>query len=213
MGEMVQHGEMRQQLAASYQDIKAASEATAAAVAAQGGIPGLGQIAQKMAQDCVLAAINAMAAAVKSYVVHGAFTSCQYGSRPARLIVPMSHGVYLRGKAQLNKNDFLPNINVTPMGVCIAGYANICEQQEQAKNEKKSFSFSFISDSEKEASKEELINKATSSATLCTYFPLTPWLETKEDVFVDGVEALLSTSYLICMKGGKVKITNDGQYS
>ena len=73
--------------------------------------------------------------------------------------------------------------------------------------------FSFISDSEKEASKEELINKATSSATLCTYFPLTPWLETKEDVFVDGVEALLSTSYLICMKGGKVKITNDGQYS
>ena len=54
----------------------------------------------------------------------------------------MSHGVYLREKAQLNKMDCLPGKNVMSMGVCSAGYSSICAEQENAKNEKKSFDFS-----------------------------------------------------------------------
>ncbi len=202
MGEMAQQAANMQQFAAGIQ--------TASQV--MGGIMGGGAI-QQAAQMCALAAINAMAASMKSYVVHGAYTICEYGSRPARLIVPMSHGVYLREKAQLNKMDCLPGKNVMSMGVCSAGYSSICAEQENAKNEKKSFSGGFMKSGEKQKAKEAQINRATSSVTICTYMPLTAWLETKEDVFVDGKEALLNTSYLICRKGGKVTILDDGQYS
>ncbi len=202
MGEMAQQAANLQQFATGIQS----------ATQVMGGIMG-GGIMQQAAQMCALTAINAMAASMKSYVVHGAYTVCECGSRPARLIVPMSHGVYLRGKAQLNKLDCLPGKNVMSMGVCTAGYSSICEEQENAKNEKKSFSLSFMKSGEKQKAKEAQINRATSSVTLCTYIPLTAWLETKEDVFVDGKEALLNTSYLICRKGGKVTILDDGQYS
>ncbi|HIT87821.1 MAG TPA: DUF4280 domain-containing protein [Candidatus Coprocola pullicola] len=208
-------GEMAQQ-AANFQQLVSGCECMQSAAQIMGDMLGggiVGEAMQQAAQQCALTAINAMAASIKSYVVHGAYTVCEHGSRKARLIVPISHGVYLRGKAQLNKGDYLPGKNVTPMGVCTAGYSNICAEQEQAKNEKKSFSFSFMSKSEKNAAKEAQINRATSSVTICTYMPLTAWLETKEDVFVDGKEALLNTSYLICTKGGKVTILDDGQYS
>lgn len=170
------------------------------------------QFGEQMAQ-AILGAINAVLANRESYVVHGAFTKCEYGSRLARLIVPLSHGVYLRGKAQLNKMDYLPKVNVNSMGICMAGYVDICADQEQAKNEPKSFSACFLSESERQAAKEEQIEKAADSVALCTYTPLTSWLKTKEDVFVDGEEALLNTCYLICAKGGKVEIADDGQYS
>lgn len=208
MGEMAQQAANMQQFTTGVQTAASAAQAMGSMM---GGIAG--QAVQQAAQMCALTAINAMAASMKSYVVHGAYTICEYGSRPARLIVPMSHGVYLRGKAQLNKLDCLPGKNVTPMGVCTAGYSNICAEQENAKNEKKSFSISFMGGGKKQKAKEEQIKRATSSVTVCTYMPLTAWLETKEDVLIDGKEALLNQSYLICRKGGKVTILDDGQYS
>ncbi|WP_110955869.1 DUF4280 domain-containing protein [Anaerosinus massiliensis] len=56
--------------------------------------------------------------AEKSYVVHGAQTSCSNGSGPSLLVVPNSHGVYLKGQAQLNINDCKPNTNILPFGTC-----------------------------------------------------------------------------------------------
>lgn len=56
--------------------------------------------------------------AEKSYVVHGARTKCGNGSSPSLLVVPNSHGVYLKGQAQLNINDCKPNTNIKPFGTC-----------------------------------------------------------------------------------------------
>ena len=53
-----------------------------------------------------------------SYVVTGAIVSCSLGSSPARLTLPTSHGVYLKGKAQMNVNDYVPIQNIGSFGVC-----------------------------------------------------------------------------------------------
>lgn len=54
----------------------------------------------------------------KSYVVAGAKLMCSCGSRRSKLRVPLSHGVYIKEKAQLNIMDFKPEKNITTFGIC-----------------------------------------------------------------------------------------------
>ncbi len=222
MGEMAQDGAKRQELAQQYGALQGKIDSTKEAL--KNNPPkNIGEMMTSMvtlaAQEQALAAINAKAAELKSYVVHGAQTICEHGTRSARLIVPISHGVYLRNKAQLNRWDYMPTINVNCMGNCVAGYMDICEEQEAKKTEKKTFGesfFSFIdsiftSKEKKESAKSAQREKAASSVQSCTYDPITTWLDTKEDVLIEGRQALLNTSYVICAKGGKVIIVDDGQ--
>ncbi|MFC7559514.1 hypothetical protein ACFQY3_11945 [Paenibacillus farraposensis] len=52
----------------------------------------------------------------KSFVVHGAFAFCDQGSRPARIIVPASHGEYIHEQPQLNIHDFFLSEMFVPLG-------------------------------------------------------------------------------------------------
>ncbi|MGK5512399.1 DUF4280 domain-containing protein, partial [Brevibacillus formosus] len=54
----------------------------------------------------------------KSYVVVGAILSCSSGSKQSRLKMPFSHGVFVKGKPQMNIMDFVPNVNIMPFGKC-----------------------------------------------------------------------------------------------
>ncbi|MBY0086119.1 DUF4280 domain-containing protein [Brevibacillus brevis] len=54
----------------------------------------------------------------KSYVVVGAILSCSNGSKVSRLKMPFSHGVFVKGKPQMNIMDFVPNVNIMPFGKC-----------------------------------------------------------------------------------------------
>ncbi|OBY76392.1 hypothetical protein BBG47_27385 [Paenibacillus sp. KS1] len=55
---------------------------------------------------------------MQPYVVAGATIKCNCGSSTSRLKVEKSHGVYIRGKVQLNVNDYKPNANIESFGLC-----------------------------------------------------------------------------------------------
>lgn len=62
-----------------------------------------------------------------SYVVAGAILSCSLGTAKSQLKLPASHGVYLKGKAQMNVNDFIPEKNVCSFGGCQEN--GVCQPQ------------------------------------------------------------------------------------
>ncbi|MED0706054.1 PAAR-like protein [Aneurinibacillus aneurinilyticus] len=57
----------------------------------------------------------------ESYVVAGATLCCSMGERTSQLQLPMSHGLYMNGKAQVNIKDREPNVNILPFGMCKLG--------------------------------------------------------------------------------------------
>ncbi len=147
----------------------------------------------------------------KSYVVHGALTVCSCGSRPGILIVPISHGVYLKNKAQLNNRDGVGITNITSMGVCSAGKAALFP--DKAERKKKGFlktvsDFFFGSKSD-----EELDALAAEAITECAPSTCGIWANAKEDTYIGKsyYRALLSTSTISCLKGGSISIYDDGQ--
>lgn len=54
-----------------------------------------------------------------SYVVRGATISCTLGTAKDVLNLPVSHGVYLKEKAQLNIGDSKPGKNILSFGCCM----------------------------------------------------------------------------------------------
>jgi hypothetical protein len=55
---------------------------------------------------------------ITSYVVRGATISCTLGTLKGSLKLPISHGVYFKGKAQLNVADSVPGKNIIGFGCC-----------------------------------------------------------------------------------------------
>lgn len=53
-----------------------------------------------------------------TYVVRGAETVCSKGSKPSRLNIPYSHGVFLKNQPQLNIMDCKGNVNIMSYGKC-----------------------------------------------------------------------------------------------
>jgi len=149
-----------------------------------------------------------------SYVVHGALTQCPYGTRPSRLTAATSHGVYLRKQPQLNKTDCVCGINIHPMGICTAPTPPPPQPPEPAKQNKsfwmkvKDLFFGKSNINSNTAATQE-----PAMPTLCVPQIGTQWQNIKPDVLIDGGEALLSTSFLVCAKsGGKIVIVDDGQF-
>ncbi len=59
-------------------------------------------------------------ATTKSYVVEGATLKCSLGSQTCKLkLLPVGHGVYIRGKKQANVGDKKPMLNIAPFGNCL----------------------------------------------------------------------------------------------
>lgn len=148
----------------------------------------------------------------ETYVVHGALTMCDCGSRPGILIVPKSHGVYLKNKAQLNRRDGkCGGVNINSMGVCSVGAAAIFPDKES--REKKGFLQKVKDFFAPKKSKEELKDIAESAIEECIPDTRGVWLNVKNETRIgdDDKEALLSTSIIHCKKGGTISIVFDGQ--
>lgn len=121
-----------------------------------------------------------------SYVVKGAMISCSDGDAPGKAIMPGSHGVFLKGKAQLNVNDFKPVINITPFGMC-SNLANPAVASATA------------------------ANMGVLTPMPCMPVVTMPWTDGKEDNLVEGQPAMLSTCKNYCIYGGEIIIEDDGQ--
>lgn len=142
---------------------------------------GLGKIAGKLG----LQALGGIGAG-DSYVVMGAMTECTWGSMDGRLILPISHGVYIKEKAQLNIMDFKPFYNILPFGMC-SSLANPIVAAATAAN-------------------QGVLRKMP-----CTPVVVTPWISGKTDSMVENQPALLCSSMNMCLFCGLITINDDGQ--
>lgn len=121
------------------------------------------------------------------FVCTGAKLRCSMGDSASELNVV--HAVkpdYLHGKNMGNIMDYKPMLNIKPFGRCCS-----------------------------------LGNPVVASATAANFGMLqpmpclpnttSPWLNGKADVWVKGQPALMSDCKLMCMWGGTIMISNDGQ--
>lgn len=126
------------------------------------------------------------AGAEESYVVMGACAECSFGSMSDRLILPLSHGVFIKGKAQLNIMDFKPFLNILPFGMCSSLLNPAVAAATAAKN--------------------GVLQKMP-----CTPVVVTPWMSGKTDKLVENFPALLNKSTNMCLFAGYISINDDGQ--
>ncbi|GED59073.1 hypothetical protein BFO01nite_32050 [Brevibacillus formosus] len=122
----------------------------------------------------------------KSYVVVGAILSCSSGSKQSRLKMPFSHGVFVKGKPQMNIMDFVPNVNIMPFGKC-SSLQNPTVASATA------------------------VNNGVLKPMPCTPLTTMPWIDGKADKMVGGHPALLNKSTNMCFYCGQIKIEDDGQ--
>ncbi|MCL2610826.1 MAG: DUF4280 domain-containing protein [Defluviitaleaceae bacterium] len=57
-------------------------------------------------------------AKLSEYVVDGATLECTLGTVKSTLKMPLSHGIFLKDKAQCNVGDRIPIKNILPFGNC-----------------------------------------------------------------------------------------------
>lgn len=122
----------------------------------------------------------------QSYVVAGAILSCSFGDKFNRLKMPFSHGVYIKGKPQMNIMDYVPNVNIMPFGKC-SSLANPAVASATA------------------------ANNGVLTPQPCTPMTTMPWIDGKTDVLVEGHPALLNKCTNCCLYAGIIKIEDDGQ--
>lgn len=122
----------------------------------------------------------------KSYVVVGAILSCSSGSKQSRLKMPFSHGVFVKGKPQMNIMDFVPNVNIMPFGKCSSLQNPTVASATAA-------------------------NNGVLKPMPCTPLTTMPWIDGKADKMVGGHPALLNKSTNMCFYCGQIKIEDDGQ--
>ncbi|TQK74530.1 zincin-like metallopeptidase toxin 4 of polymorphic toxin system [Brevibacillus sp. AG162] len=122
----------------------------------------------------------------KSYVVVGAILSCSSGSKQSRLKMPFSHGVFVKGKPQMNIMDFVPNVNIMPFGKCSSLQNPTVASATAA-------------------------NNGVLTPMPCTPLTTMPWIDGKADKMVGGHPALLNKSTNMCFYCGQIKIEDDGQ--
>ncbi|MEK3786504.1 PAAR-like protein [Paenibacillus sp. FSL K6-1230] len=120
------------------------------------------------------------------YVVAGAILSCSFGTQPTRLKRPLSHGVYIKGKAQMNVGDCEPGVNISGFGRCW------CKANPAVKASK-------------------LVDIYGVPKAPCVPVITGAWIGGKKDVLIEGQPALLQSCSNACMYGGMIRIDDDGQ--
>lgn len=148
----------------------------------------------------------------ESYVVAGAILSCTWGTKRTRLTMPVSHGVYVKDKAQMNIKDFVPNVNIMPFGRCnsLSNPAVIAELEKEAK-EKAAEGVSEMSAAGKEKGGPPSFEDGAHVAVPCQPIITMEWLNGKEDTLVEREPALLNISTNACLHCGTITIDDDGQ--
>ncbi|CAM3599522.1 DUF4280 domain-containing protein [Marinicrinis lubricantis] len=122
----------------------------------------------------------------QSYVVAGAVLTCNCGTMRTRLTMPLSHGVYIKEKAQMNVMDYKPNVNIMPFGLCCT-----------IKNP--------------EVDEATKANNHVLTPMPCKPVIQMPWTNGKSDKIIEGQPALLSKSTTTCIHQGIITIEDDGQ--
>lgn len=120
------------------------------------------------------------------YVVDGASLRCSFGNREGTLKVSSDRETYLHGQLQANSQDFIPSVNIMPLGMC-GSLSNPAVAAATA------------------------ANYGRLTRMPCTPVITMQWINGKADTLIEGSPALLNTSTTMCMWCGKIIISDDGQ--
>ncbi|MFC7677699.1 DUF4280 domain-containing protein [Paenibacillus sp. GCM10028914] len=137
----------------------------------------------------------------KSYVVAGAVLTCSFGTQAVALTMPVSHGVFIKDKAQMNIQDYQPMLNIKPFGNC----RSMSNPAVQAANTP------APDPDNPDAELEPMIVDGWVRKAPCTPIITMPWMGGKDDVLIENEPALLNTCRNSCMYCGEITIVDDGQ--
>lgn len=156
-----------------------------------------------------------MAGIKDTYVVHCAATSCDLGLRDSKLVLGMSHGVYLKDLAQVSIRDQIGVANVICFGGCVSAMnpSTLAVAQQMAAKVAAETGTAVPTDIMGMFTKEGTNGKALSVSGVCTPIIVSPeWDNEKEDVTVaTGKKALLGEATLTCSFGGTITVIDTGQ--
>lgn len=163
-----------------------------------------------------------MAELTDTFVVHGACCTCSQGMRPSRTVLKESHGVFLRGQAQLTVKDCKGEINVICFGGCYS-MENPSTQEEAEKIKKKieeacpeTFTdkvMNFFTGGKKKKKQEEASdNEIPKVVGVCTPRIIArEWDHGQDGVNTEEERPLMGGAKLYCMYGGEIEIVESGQ--
>lgn len=161
------------------------------------------------------------AAETPCYVVHGAKVLCSMGSREARLVTPMDHGVLLGDMPQMVADDSASLTNVMCFGNCFSvenpKMAQAAVDATNRYNQEKSKGFwgtikSWFGIKPKVVTQ---VSKELQQLCICECEPFFTegalWEEGYERCQIMDQETLLQPATLVCEYGGVIRIINNGQ--
>ena len=122
----------------------------------------------------------------ESFVVNGAMMTCTFGLAPSSLIVLPARTKQIGNMPRANIMDFAPMVNIMPFGMC-----------------------NTLSNPVVAAATAAKLGVFTPAA--CIPAVTAPWIPGSPQSMVQGQPALTNTSQCICMWGGVIRFTNDGQ--
>ncbi len=121
-----------------------------------------------------------------TYVVTGAMMTCSFGMAPSSLVVLPSRTDLLGNLPRANIMDFSPMVNIMPFGMCTT-----------------------LSNPTVAAATSAAMGALTPMP--CIPAITTPWMPGKPTFLVQGQPALTRSSCNMCMWGGQISFTTDGQ--
>lgn len=161
------------------------------------------------------------AAETPCYVVHGAKILCSMGSREARLVVPLDHGLLLGEKPQMTIDDRKSLTNIMCFGNCFSADNPKMEQAAvdatNRYNQEKSQTFwgkvkSFFTGPPKtvDSASRELQELCICECEPC-FSEDAVWEEGNEKSQLRGEVTLIQSDTIVCKYGGIIRIIDNGQ--
>jgi hypothetical protein len=157
-----------------------------------------------------------------TFVVHGACSTCTMGMRSSNVVLPETHGVFLRGQAQMTIKDCLGGANVICFGGCYS-MENPSTKEEAEKVQKavdeacpETFTdkvMNFFTGGKKKKKEEEPKSAETPQVIgVCTPNIIAQeWDHGQEGVETESQRPLMGGARLYCMYGGEIEIVESGQ--
>ncbi|WP_051629577.1 PAAR-like protein [Lacrimispora aerotolerans] len=156
-----------------------------------------------------------------TFVVHGACSACSMGMRPSAVVLPETHGVFLRGQAQMTIKDCEGDTNVICFGGCYS-MENPSTKEEAEKVQKavdeacpETFTdkvMNFFTGGKKKKKEEPKDSETPQVVGVCTPRIIAQeWDHGQEGVETETERPLMGGAKLYCMYGGEIQIMEAGQ--
>lgn len=154
------------------------------------------------------------------YVVHGAKMLCSMGSREARLVVPMDHGILLNKHPQMIADDCASLTNVMCFGNCFSAENHAMEQAavdatNQYNHKKEGFWAKVKSFFGEKPPTVKSAGKELQQLCICECTPSISadavWEESNDKSLINDKKTLIQPAVLVCEYGGVIRIIDNGQ--